>query len=97
VNNFYIVYEDNLEHLSSMENLTTFNLVFHLKQLKWQNDELTKYTSKDGIFKNFMNVSSFLQHSGTWNISDLAYWTITLESLGLSFSAMTPLFIADAL
>lgn len=93
INNIYIVYEDSLEHLSSMEDLTTFNLVYHLKQLKWQNDEITKYTNNEGIFKNFMNISSFLQKSGTWSISDVAYWTITIESLGFSFSVKNPLFI----
>lgn len=95
INNIYIIYEDSLDRLSSMEDLTTFNLVLHLKQFKWQNDELTKYTNKEGIFKNFMNISSFLQRSGTWTISDMAYWAITLESFGISFSVKNPLFITD--
>ncbi len=54
---------------------------------------MEKHSDKDGVFKGFMNVSSFLQRSGTWSISDTAYWNISMESFELSFLFGDPFFI----
>jgi hypothetical protein len=95
IQNVYIIYEDNLDFLYSQEDLSSFIVTLHLKQLKFQNDVVTKHTDKDGIFKNFMNISAFLQKSGTWSLSDTAYWSITLESFNFFFTIGNPLFIND--
>lgn len=95
IQNVYIIYEDNLDFLYSQEDLSSFIVTLHLKQLKFQNDVVTKHTDKDGIFKNFMNISAFLQKSGTWSLSDTAYWSITLESFNFFFTIGNPLFITD--
>lgn len=95
IQNVFIIYEDNLDFLFSQEDLSSFILTLHLKQLKFENDQVTKYTDKEGIFKNFMNISAYLQKSGTWSLSDTAYWNITVESFNFSFSAGNPLFITD--
>ena len=95
IQNIYIIYEDNLDFLYSQEDLSSFIVTMHLKQFNFQNDAVTKYTDKDGIFKNFMNISNYLKKSGTWTLSDMAYWNIGIESFSISFSVGNKLFISS--
>ncbi len=44
-----------------------------------------------------MNIAKFLQKSGTWSASNVAYWNMTLQSFKISFSAGNPLFINESL
>jgi hypothetical protein len=95
IHNVLITYEDNLDFLYSQEKLTSFNVALNIKQLNFFNDVITKYTDNYGVFKNVMNISAFLQKSGTWSLSEIAYWSMTLGSLNFSFTIGNPFLITD--
>ena len=84
IQKIYIIYEDNLPHLLSNESLESVILMISFRQFAFSNKEITHDTDKKGIFKNFMNVSQFLQKSGTWSLSDTAYWNITFEKFEIN-------------
>lgn len=95
IQNIYIVYEDQLPDLISYDNLEQLIIMISFQKFSFSNREITKDTDKEGIFKNFMNVSQFLRKSGTWDVSDTAYWNITFENLALTFQTDNPLFITQ--
>lgn len=95
VQNIFIIYEDTLPDLATHENLEQFIVMMTFNKFAFCNREIVKDTDKDGIFKNFMNVSEFLKKSGTWSSSDLAYWNITFESFSLTFQTNNPLYITS--
>lgn len=95
IQNIFIVYEDTLPELISYDSLEQLILMITFSKFSFSNREITRDTDKDGIFKNFMNVGQFLKKSGTWSLSDTAYWNVTFESFSLSMQTGNPLFITQ--
>ena len=95
IENFYLIYEDSFNFISSTTSLPTFQLITQFKNISFKSDQITKHTDKEGVFKGFMNIGAFLTKSGTWNVSDMAYWTFTTEFVKVSFSTGNPFFIND--
>jgi hypothetical protein len=95
IQNIYIVYEDTLPEIISYDSLEQLIVMLNFSKFAFANREITKDTDKDGIFKNFMNVGQFLKKSGTWNLSNTAFWNLTFESFQLSMQTNNPLFITQ--
>lgn len=95
IQNIFIIYEDNLPDLISQERLDELIIMLTFNKFAFSNQDITKHTDKSGIFKNFMNVSDFLKKSGTWSVSDTAYWNVTFESFDLTFQTNTPLYVTS--
>jgi len=95
IQNIFVIYEDNLPDIATHESLDQLVVMMTFNKFAFSNREITKDTDKDGIFKNFMNISEFLKKSGTWSLSDTAYWNITFESFSLTFQTNNPLYITS--
>ena len=93
IKNITFIYEDNLENIFSNERIDTFITTITFREFRMQTDEVQKNTDKNGIFKNFFNIQSFLEKSGTWSSSNAAHWNITVENVSVSFSVGNPLFV----
>lgn len=78
IEKIYIVYEDNLDFIQSKKNfdLKRFNFNIFLEEFEFKIDDIVKHCNKDGLFKSFMNINTFLQKSGTWQTSKSAYWNM---------------------
>lgn len=95
IQNIYVVYEDTLPEVISYDSLEQLIVMLSFSKFAFGNRDITRDTDKDGIFKNFMNVGQFLRKSGTWSLSDTAYWNLTFESFQLSLQTGNPLFITQ--
>jgi hypothetical protein len=97
IENIYIIYEDSQGFLKKNYEKENFIVTFQFKDFKFEMNDVKKNTNKDGYFKNFFNIASFLQKSGTWDASDIACWNIVAESFKISFSVGNEWFIVRPL
>lgn len=93
IKNITFIYEDNLEFIYTKENLDTFITTVNFKEFRFKSQDPIKETDSQGIFKNFFNIKTFLEKSGTWSETRAAYWNFTIENISVSFSAGNPLFM----
>lgn len=93
--NIHLIYEDKMSFTKSSAKMENFILTAQFKEFSFKVDDIKKFTNKQGYFKNFFNIATFLKKSGTWNASDMAYWNIGLESFKVSFSIGNDLFIVN--
>ena len=89
VGNVYVVYENNVDFLTSGGdlNLKHFNLTMHLKQLEFRSEQIEKYLDKDQVFKGFLNFGEFLRRSGTLGSAKDVYWAVQMEQFRVYFGS----------
>lgn len=93
IKNITLIYEDNLEFIYTKESLETFITIVNFKEFRFKSGDVVQQTDSHGVFKNFFNIQSFLEKSGTWSETRAACWNFTIDNISISFSAGNPLFV----
>lgn len=96
IKNITFIYEDNLEFIYSKETLDTFITTINFKEFRFKSQDPIQQTDSQGIFKNFFNIKTFLEKSGTWGETKASCWNFTVADISTSFSVRNPLFVNNS-